>query len=943
MTELPKTFDAASCEERWLRIWQEGAYFQAHPESHKPAFCLVIPPPNVTGALHMGHALVNTIQDILCRWKRMSGEDVLWVPGTDHAGIATQTVVERHLLASEGKRRQEFGREDFLARVWEWKEKYGERIVEQLKALGCSCDWSRQRFTLDATCNRAVLRMFKLLFEAGLIYRGDRLVNWDPVTQTALADDEVEYEEKDGFLWTIAYPLKDGSGEILVATSRPETMLGDVAVAVHPDDPRYRSFLGKELLLPLSDRSIPVVGDHRVERDFGTGAVKITPAHDHLDWEIGQSHSLPAVNVMTADGRLRDFCGPFAGLSMEAGRTAVVSALQELGLLRHVEKVKRRVGVSYRSKAVIEPFLSKQWFVRASTFKQRLHEMVQSGEVDLIPGSWDATYYHWIDNLRDWCISRQLWWGHRIPIWYRRQDHDQMICWDQIGTPPEVAADPDAWEQDPDVLDTWFSSALWPFAVLGWPDQTVELSRYYPNSVLVTGWDILFFWVARMLMAGEFAMGQPPFPKVFLHGLIYGKSYWKVWEDGSIHYLPQEERLALDMGAPIPKDVHSRWEKMSKSKGNVIDPVEIARQYGTDAMRMALVATNPQARQIDLDRRRFDEAKNFMNKVWNGARFVLMNLTGERPLLGADLSSGLDSAKLGLDDRWILERLAQATRDVQGSLERFSFDQAAHAAYSFFWDDFCSVYVETAKPALNSPSDEARKLKQKILLVVLCSAIRLLHPMTPFITEELFSLLKGHLGALPVLTDGPLAECLNALQAPVCAVAPFPKASAAPMDLSVMDQFSLVQRMIHALRNIRGEMQVPPGMSVDVFVVSSRTAERDALERELAIVKSLVRVGTVIFQQECPEVGMQAVAAIGEIRLIVPLPAELRDREGQRLDKEVLRLEQAIAKSPLHNAEFIQRAPEKLVATHREALQKLEQELAAVRLCRAQVKAPTAL
>jgi valyl-tRNA synthetase len=938
MSELPKTFDAASCESRWLEVWQQGGYFSAHPESGRPPFCIVMPPPNVTGALHMGHALVSTIQDILCRWKRMSGYDVLWVPGTDHAGIATQTVVERNLLATEGKRRQEFGRDLFLERVWEWKQKYGERIVEQLKHLGCSCDWSRQRFTLDETCSRAVVRMFKLLFDAGLIYRGDRLVNWDPVSQTALADDEVEYEEKDGFLWTIAYPLADGSGEILIATSRPETMLGDVAVAVHPEDPRYRHLMGKELRLPLTDRLIPIIGDHRVERDFGTGAVKITPAHDPLDWDIGQDHGLPALNVMTPDGRLRDFCANFAGLSMEEGRDAVVSALQDLRLLRQTEKVKRRIGVSYRSKAVIEPFLSKQWFVKASAFKERLHAMVQTGEVDLIPEVWDATYYHWIDNLRDWCISRQLWWGHRIPIWYRRHDHEAMICWDQPGVPPEVAADPDNWEQDSDVLDTWFSSALWPFAVLGWPEQTPMLERYYPNSVLVTGWDILFFWVARMLMAGDFAMHKPPFPKVFLHGLIYGKSYWREAADGNIQYLSQEERLPLDMGSPIPKGVHSRWEKMSKSKGNVIDPVEIARLYGTDAMRMALVATNPQARQIDLDRRRFEESKNFMNKLWNGARFVLMNVGGERPLSGHALSEGISAERLGLEDRWILSRLARATRSVTQSLEKFSFDHAAHAGYSFFWDDFCSVYVESVKPALGGSDPAARATKQKVLVVVLTAALRLLHPITPFITEELFALLKQQLGPLAATQDPIVKDCLSALQSPACTVAPFPEPLGQLLDLEgVEEQFALVQRVVHALRNIRGEMQVPPGVSVDVEVVAPQGSdERVILERELPIIRSLVRVGSVTFSPECSSKGFQSVAAVGSLKLIVPLPAELRDREIVRLDKEILRLEAAIAKSPLHNPDFVARAPEKLVVTQREALASLEKELAAVRMCRQQ-------
>jgi valyl-tRNA synthetase len=523
--ELPKAYEANTVDPKWYSFWEKIGAFSPKSSAKAP-YCIVIPPPNVTGALHMGHALVNTLIDTLIRWKRMQGHPTLWIPGTDHAGIATQTVVERDLMRKEGKRRTEMPREAFVQRIWDWKAEYEGRILGQLKKIGSSCDWSRLHFTMDETCNRSVKTIFKKLYDQGLIYQGDYLVNWDPVSGTALADDEVEYEEKQGSLWTLSYPLEDGSGAILVATTRPETMLGDTAVAVNPKDARYTHLIGKNVRLPITGRLIPIIPDPFVDLTFGTGAVKVTPAHDPNDYQMGLRHNLPMINIMTPTAHLNENAGSFCGLSVEDAREAVLKTLKEAQALIKIEPHILRVGVSYRSKATIQPMLSKQWFVRMEPFKARLRQVVESEEIKLLPKSWESVYFHWIDNLRDWCISRQLWWGHRIPVWHNKNDPTRKICYEGEGLPSEVAQAPDEWEQDADVLDTWFSSALWPFSTLGWPEKTADFEQFYPNAVLVTGHDILFFWVARMIMMGEEACGKIPFKEVFLHGLIYGKSYW---------------------------------------------------------------------------------------------------------------------------------------------------------------------------------------------------------------------------------------------------------------------------------------------------------------------------------------------------------------------------------------------------------------------------------
>lgn len=924
MSEISKQYDPKEVDKKWYQFWESHDLFRADVDSKKPSYCIVMPPPNVTGVLHMGHALVMTVQDILIRWKRMTGHETLWVPGADHAGISTQTVVERHLIATRGISRKEMERDDFLKEVWSWKEEKEGRICEQLRQLGCSCDWSRFQFTMNEQNSRAVRAMFKRLYDEGLIYRGDYLVNWDPITQTALADDEVETIERETSIWTIRIPFKDREGYVAVATTRPETMFGDVAVAVHPDDSRYIGLIGQLLAHPFRDQPIPLIADHEVDPTFGTGAVKITPAHDHNDYKMGQRHNLPILNMMTPDGLVNGLGGPYAGQTMEEARHNVVEELKKRGLVEKIERHTHRVGTSYRSKAVIEPYMSKQWFVRMDGFAKKLRALVEQERTRLLPKSWEATYFHWIDNLRDWCISRQLWWGHRIPIWYRVDDPDCCLCYEGDGIPPEVAAEPDQWIQDPDVLDTWFSSGLWPFSTLGWPEETPELRRFYPNSVLVTGFDILFFWVARMLLMGEYAMGETPFPESYLHGLIYGRSYWRKDAKGGIHYISGEERIGYDLGQPLPKDVHSKWEKLSKSKGNVIDPSEIIDEYGTDAMRMALCASGPHNLQIDLDRRRFEEFKNFANKIWNGARFIFMNLDPSTTIGG-----GIDMGGLALEDRWILTRLNGAIRLVHDALHNYQFDKAAMAAYDFYWNDFCAYYLEVCKPYLfGKRGIEAERLqKQRLLVIVLTSAIRLLHPMAPFITEELFQLLKERFGGESIAegADPYTREMEEALRATACMVAPYPSVVWEESDHERVErEFDLVQRTVYAIRNIRGEMGLSPGTATDLYIVGPS----NGLEEQQAVLQALVRLNHLFFVSEEPQIAFSCTAAIGEMTLLIPLPAEMRQHELQRLEKEQQRLSTAIEglRARLANPNFVDRAPAELVDKSRGELQQLEAE-----------------
>ncbi|QVL56704.1 MAG: valine--tRNA ligase [Simkaniaceae bacterium] len=907
--ELPKAYNPDLVEQKWYDFWERKGLFHADPLSDRPPYCIVMPPPNVTGVLHMGHALVSTLQDVLIRWKRMNGYEALWLPGLDHAGISTQTVVEKDLIAKHGKRRADYGREEFLGYVWKWKEKSEGRIIDQLKKVGCSCDWMRKRFTMDEDANLAVRTLFKKMFNEELIYRGDYLVNWDPVTETALADDEVEYEERETKLWHFRYPLEEGEGHLTIATTRPETMLGDVAIAVSPKDPRYKGLIGKNVILPIVNRKLPIVADTYVDPKFGTGVVKITPAHDPNDWELGKRHDLPLINILNSNGTLNENGLEYEGLTMEEARLRIVKRMEELGHLDKIQPYTHRVGVSYRSKAIIEPYLSKQWFIRMEPFKKKLIDAVKKSKVKIIPKNWENTYFHWIENLRDWCISRQLWWGHRIPIWYH--ESGKVICYEGEGKPPEVEKKPKGWTQDPDVLDTWFSSSLWPFSSLGWPHKTNELKKFYPNSVLVTGHDILFFWVARMIMMGEYVTGEAPFPETSLQGLIFGKSFWRENKEGGITYVSHEEE---------GKDIHSKWEKMSKSKGNVIDPIEIINTYGADAMRMALSASATHSPQIDLDRRRFEEFKNFTNKVWNGSRFVLMNLN----ISTEELMEGL--GELGLDDRWILSILNRTIDEMGKHLKGYHFDRAAMRSYTFFWDEFCAYYVEMAKPTLFGKGGDIKN-KQKVLTIVLLAAIRLMHPIAPFITEEIFHLLKEKFPGLKESNpDSYTHEAIQALISPACTVAPYPQViQKEDISEEVEEIFAFVNEVVYAIRNIRAEMQLPPSAATDV-IIEGKTA---IIEKHQGIISSLVRIKELIFNPKETSSGFTSSALVKDLKIIIPLPEEFQERERERLVKEREKLEKQIAslKNQLSNPNFVERAPKELVEKTKATLAENEKKL----------------
>jgi len=921
--ELPKYYSPRQAEDKWYPFWEKRGFFRADPLSSKPPFCTMLPPPNVTGILHMGHAFVDTLQDVVVRYKRMCGFETLWVPGTDHAGISTQTIVERHLMQTEGKRREDYTRTDFLRRIWTWKKERERQIIHQLKQLGCSCDWTRHRFTMDAHSNRAVCALFKQMYDDGLIYRGNYLVNWDPITQTALADDEVEYEEQATFLWYVKYPLEDQTGYLTVATTRPETMLADVAVAVSKGDERYKKYVGKHLILPFAKRRIPILSDQFVDPTFGTGAVKITPAHDLHDYEMAKRHNLPLINLLAADGTLNEHGIEFQGLSLQKARSRIVTRLQEEGMLAKVEPYTNRVGVSYRSKGIIEPYLSKQWFVKMTAFKEVLTHSVASGRVKLFPKHWEQTYFHWIEHLRDWCISRQLWWGHQIPVWYHQDQNKRIVCSADGNPPTEVRADPNRWKQDEDVLDTWFSSSLWPISTLGWPDRTDELRTFYPHSTLITGHDILFFWVARMIMMGHYVMKHVPFLEVNLQGLIFGKSYWKKGGGQGITYISPEQKKDFDLGAPLPDGVFSKWEKMSKSKGNVIDPLKVIETYGTDALRMTLAMSATQAMQVDLDFRRFEELKHFTNKVWNGSRFVLIHLAHLTP---EHLEEGIQ--KIALEDRWIISRLNAAIQKMHLHLKGYHFDRAAQLCYFFFWDEFCARYVEMSKPTLFGKGGN-KVNKQKILLIVLVSALRLMHPFAPFITEEIFDLLKKRL-VLPKspnhITEPYAKETLQALNAPACMVSRYPQVICkGDINKEIEKQFECLCNIVYALRAMRSEMGLPPSQLTDL-IVEGKGNHMQLLEKNQEIIASLASIRSI---RKASLDQLHASAKVGKLKLMLPLPPALLEREKRRLIKEREKKQKQLSSTQhqLNNPHFIERAPKTLVEKTQQKLKELKEQL----------------
>ena len=858
MKELPKIYDPKQVEKKIYDFWMDGGWFHAERDPEKKPFTIVIPPPNVTGQLHLGHAFDETIQDVLTRWKRMSGYCTLWLPGVDHAGIATQIKVEE-MLRKEGLTRFDLGREKFLDRVWAWKNQYGDRIVEQLKTLGSSCDWDRQRFTMDDMCARAVREAFCSMYEKGYIYKGKRIINWCPHCTTALSDAEVEYVEKDGFFWHIRYPLTDGSGSVEVATTRPETMLGDAAVAVNPEDERYKHMIGKTVTLPLVGREIPIVADEHADMEFGTGCVKITPCHDPNDFEVGLRHNLPQYLMLDGEGRITGGY-KWDGMDRYEARKAIVAELEEQGYLVSIEPCKHNVGTCYRCHNDVEPLASDQWFVKMAPLAKEAIRVVEDGEVKFVPDRFSKTYLNWMNSVRDWCISRQLWWGHQIPVWY---------C-DDCGEMTVAREDPDCCahcgskhiHRDPDVLDTWFSSALWPFSTLGWPDRTEDLEYFYPTDVLVTGYDIIFFWVARMIFSGCEHMKKYPFHTVLIHGLI--------------------------------RDPHGK--KMSKSAGNGVDPIEVIETYGADALRFNIITGNSPGNDMRFYPERCEAMRNFANKLWNASRFVMMNLTIDKNELPETLE---------LEDKWILTRLNALTGEVAENLEKYELGIAAQKIYDFIWDSFCDWYIELTKARLTGEDEAARLQAQKVLLYVLTETLKLLHPFMPFITEEIFQ-------ALPHEGDALMIQSYPAYRP--------------ELDFGEESRrMEKVMDAISAIRSRRSDMNVPPSKRPHLFVVTDDAAAFESGAESLRRL-ALTGEVTISREGPADTEGMVSVVTrYAQCYLPLSELVDL-DKERARLTKELEKNRGFLEnqRKKLANESFVSRAPANVVAAERERAEKLE-------------------
>ncbi len=859
--ELPSSYDPKNVEGKWYRTWEESGDFHAGETDGRGPYSIVIPPPNVTGNLHMGHALNNTLQDILIRWQRMSGKSALWMPGMDHAGIATQNVVER-LLREEGKRKDDLGREAFVDRVWEWKERSGGQIQHQLRRLGCSCDWERERFTLDEGLSRAVRKVFVSLYEEGLIYQGFRIINWCPRCRTALSDIETEYLDIKGAFYHVKYPYKDGSGHIVIATTRPETMLGDTAVAVNPDDDRYTALVGKTLILPLMDREIPIIADHFVSKDFGTGLVKVTPAHDPNDFEIGKRHNLEEINILDEEGAINENGGKYRGLDRFAAREKVVEDLRARGLLVKIEDHDHAVGHCYRCRTIIEPYMSKQWFVKIKPLADEGIRAVEDGRIRFVPKNWEKTYFEWMYNIRDWCISRQLWWGHRIPAFY---------C-DDCGHIMVGMEDPDRCEkcgsskvrQDADVLDTWFSSALWPFSTFGWPDITPALKKYYPTSVLVTGFDIIFFWVARMIMMGLKFMKDVPFRDVYIHALV--------------------------------RDEHGH--KMSKSRGNVVDPLLLMDEYGTDAFRFTLAIFAAQGRDVILSEKRIEGYRAFCNKIWNATRFILMNL-GEgftpRPLEGAELERF---------DRWILHRLNGAIESIEYSLKEYRFNDAAQGIYDFWWREFCDWYIELTKTRLYGGADvpaASSEAAKQVLYHVLKTGLKLLHPFMPFITEEIW-------------------ERISEKEEGRIILAPWPAVDPKFRFEEEAEDAEIFKEIVYKIRNIRGEMGVPPSKKANVIFKTTDRRTVEIIDREAVNIRSLAKVDRIEVDSGYMPAKTDASAVLPGCEMFLPLKDLIDiDKEKARLAREIERVSGDLdrVQKKLSSGNFTEKAPVEVVEKER--------------------------
>ena len=847
--QFDKAYEPHEVEKRWYEFWEKEQLFAAEDQSPQASYSIVIPPPNVTGVLHMGHALNNTMQDILCRYRRLRGDNVLWMPGTDHAGIATQNVVEKK-LAQEGTDRHALGREKFIEAVWQWREKYGSAIINQLKRLGASCDWKRERFTMDEGLSRAVRKVFVQLFDEGLIYRGNYIINWCHRCHTALADLEVEHEDHEGNLYHIRYPYADGSGGIVVATTRPETMLGDTAVAVHPDDERYRKIKADAVILPLMNRKIPIIKDSYVDMSFGTGGLKVTPAHDPNDFEIGGRHNLDSIKVISDDGDMTEEAGPYKGLDRFECRKAVVEDLKQQELLVKIEPYQHSVGHCYRCKTVVEPNLSKQWFVRVKPLAEKAIAAVENGRTRIIPEMWTNTYYDWMNNIRDWCVSRQIWWGHQIPAWTCGDCGELMVAMDA----PRVCRGCESKNlvQETDVLDTWFSSALWPFSTMGWPEETRLLKTFYPTSVLVTGFDILFFWVARMMMMGIHFMKDVPFKDVYVHALVRDEA----------------------------------GKKMSKSKGNVIDPLSVIDQYGTDAFRFTLAAFAAQGRDIKMSEKRVDGYRHFINKIWNAARFALMHF--ERGY------GKFDPQNISLADRWILSRLQKTTADVAAALDTYRFNEAAGAVYNFVWHEFCDWYLEAIKPALyDKQGPEAAEATRAVLWRVLRDILVLLHPFIPFVTEEIWHHMPGTEGSIMVAPHP--ADGTEAFQNPAAET-----------------EMALLMAVITGIRNVRGEMNIAPSLSLKVEVQSEDEPTRQVLASHQDLMLNLAKLDSLMVEKSGRRPKSSATAVVKGATIFVSLEGIIDfGKETLRLEKEINKLGTELSKlaKKLENDGFMSKAP----------------------------------